>query len=320
MSAEKLAAQARLDELRLQLIEIEKAKKQEASVRKEIESLAAEIANRQSESQFFKKENNDDEEDTDAPAKSPAVKPGKSPAMSATKSPAIKAAEAPEDATKKRIKALNKKLQQITALKEKSRDDLDSEQKAKLDSEEKILKEIDALKKGEVFEDDSDGEAKRADLPTDPAEREKRVKALKKKLDQITKLKESKATLDADGQAKVASERKIVQEIEALEAGHKEVMYQAQDPQEAFAEEKTALEKQLKALNKKLAQIAKLKEAGGDLDAAQKEKIASQKAVQKEAHVLTEAIANLNKQERARVEERLGWEADEKMGKNKGKK
>jgi len=129
MSAEKLAAQARLDELRLQLIEIEKAKKQEASVRKEIESLAAEIANRASEAQFYKKENDDDQEDTDAPAKSPAVKPGKSPAMSATKSPAIKAAEAPEDATKKRIKALNKKLQQITALKEKSRDDLDSEQK-----------------------------------------------------------------------------------------------------------------------------------------------------------------------------------------------
>ena len=49
-----------------------------------------------------------------------------------------------------------------------------------------------------------------------PAEREKRVKAIKKKLQQIDKLKERVGELDADAAQKVASEPELLRELAAL--------------------------------------------------------------------------------------------------------
>merc|ERR1712110_509192 len=106
----------------------------------------------------------------------------------------------------------------------------------------------------------------------DTAEVEKRTKALKKKLQQIAKLKE-KDQLDADAVQKIAGEYRLHQELEALEQGKDEVTFVK--PSEPTSEElKFELEKKLKPLKKKLEQIKALKEKGGDLDADARAKVA----------------------------------------------
>merc|ERR1711957_1132900 len=109
-------------------------------------------------------------------------------------------------------KALNKKLQQIAALKAKG-GDLDAEAKAKVSKERLINKQIEALKNGEdPPADESDLPpkpkphemvvAEGVKLPDDEEERQKRVKALKKKLAQIAALKEQAESLDKEQQEK----------------------------------------------------------------------------------------------------------------------
>jgi len=80
---------------------------------------------------------------------------------------------------------------------------------------------------------------------------------------------------------------------------------------------KIELERKVKAINKKLESIAKLKGESA-LDADGKAKVASEGALKKEQGALTFQIGELNKKERERVAARLGWEAEQK--KKGGKK
>lgn len=160
------------------------------------------------------------------------------------------------------------------------------------------------------------------------ADAEKRLRAVKKKLAQIDKLKE-KGDLDADQQDKVAGEAALLQEVAELEAvlagagGATDPRPPAAQPSGGcpsqpaekpkaaakpkskpaaappVAEEPTAeaeslspmeVEKRLKAIKKKLGQIAKLKEKGGDLDADARDKVASQAELLREADCLERGV------------------------------
>jgi len=234
--------------------------------------------------------------------------------------------EDPKVVREKRLKALKKKLQQISKLKEKG-EVTDPEAAAKLASEPKLLAEVAALERGEDF--DPDEVIKQ--LPVDTDDVEKKIKALRKKLQQIDLLKtKKKDELDAEALAKIESERKILQEIAALERGDEEVVFleeaeteearQAREEAERvkIVEEKVEVEKKIRALKKKLTQIDKLKEGSKNLDGEAKEKMASEPALKKELHQLEAQVGNLNKQERNRVNDRMGWEDEAKKTKKKG--
>eukprot|EP00928_Gymnodinium_smaydae_P047088 TRINITY_DN31418_c0_g1_i1.p1 TRINITY_DN31418_c0_g1~~TRINITY_DN31418_c0_g1_i1.p1 ORF type:complete len:292 (+),score=113.47 TRINITY_DN31418_c0_g1_i1:109-984(+) len=219
----------------------------------------------------------------------------------------------------KRLKTLNKKLQQIASLKQKAAagETLDSEAKAKVASEARLLREVEAIKAGDIFDEEKDAiwaaenEVPRADLPTDKAEVEKRLKALKKKIVQIETLKgKGDENLDADAKAKVKGERRILQEINALERGENEVVFHPPTEEEKIEEAmkvKLEVDKKIKALRKKLSQIDALKAKGtSSLDASERAKIDSEASLKKDLGALERELGVLNKLERDRVAKRLG--------------
>jgi len=325
----------------LEMIEVMKAK--EPKLRRDEATLVAKIADlkeamdaEKSEKQFFQQE----EEEPVPDAKS---KPKKE-VQEAPKGPTAPVQRDPESERKAKMKALNKKLQQIEKLKQKSPADLDEAAKKKLSSEPKLLKKLDAIARGEEYEDseaeqvpakeevvpepsavvkeepqepseDGDNEAASMQLPTDPAEVEKRTRTLKKKLQQIAKLKE-KGQLDAEAANKVANEYRLVQELEALEQGKDEVVFQAPSEEDM----KHDLDKKLKTLRKKLDQIKGLKEKGGDLDADARAKVESEAALVREEQAIAAKIAVFDKAERARVAERMGWSAEASQNEEERKK
>lgn len=324
----------------LDMIEVMKAK--ESKLRRDEASLIAKIADlkeameaEKSEQQFFGGE--------EEPAPDAKAKPKK--AAEPPRGPTAPVQRSPEEERKAKMKALNKKLQQIDKLKQKDAVDLDDDAKKKLASEPKLRKKLDAIARGEEYEDsdveqdapapepevttaevslptpvkevlrepseDDDEEAASMQLPRDPAEVEKRTRTLKKKLQQIAKLKE-KGQLDEDAKKKVAGEYRLVQELEALEQGKSEVVFQA--PEEPTDEElKFELDKKLKTVRKKLEQIKSLKEKGGALDADQKAKVESEAALVREANALSQQISKFEKSERERVAEKMGWQAEAKQ-------
>merc|ERR1712151_758829 len=108
------------------------------------------------------------------------------------------------------------------------------------------------------------------------AEVAKRLKALNKKLQQITELKGKEDALDEEAKAKVASERRVKQEIAALERGDAEVVFTGptqDDMIEEATNKKIEVEKKIKAIKKKLTQIEALKQKKGDLDADAQAKV-----------------------------------------------
>eukprot|EP00933_Yihiella_yeosuensis_P076160 TRINITY_DN8579_c0_g4_i1.p1 TRINITY_DN8579_c0_g4~~TRINITY_DN8579_c0_g4_i1.p1 ORF type:complete len:256 (+),score=129.55 TRINITY_DN8579_c0_g4_i1:71-838(+) len=150
------------------------------------------------------------------------------------------------------------------------------------------------------------------------AEIEKRVKALNKKLKQIETLKEKdEASLDDAAREKVASEKALKQEVKSLEAQLKSgaatapkaapkaaaaagyaaakapvaaaapaepAAPAAAEPQQLSDEDKA---KRIKAINKKLRDIDRLREKGTEnLDAEAKAKVAAEAALQNELAAL----------------------------------
>jgi len=221
----------------------------------------------------------------------------------------------------KRLKMLNKKLKQIAELKAKG-GSLEPEAAAKVASEGKLLREVAALKAGKVYTEELDEEMQaeeaakvpaKVELPSDPAEREKRLKALGKKLQQIADLKKKEGVLDDEAKAKVASERQVRQEMEALERGDSEVVFTGPTEDEIIEDamnKKIDVEKQLKSVRKKLTQIDSLKSKAGALDAAEHAKVDSEGGLKKELGALERELGALNRAERERVATRLGY-ADE---------
>jgi len=164
----------------------------------------------------------------------------------------------------KRIKALKKKLSQIQKLKEKD-GKLTPEEAEKLASEANVLAELTGLENGEdvahsskeppkenssagVQEDpeSEEGAGDQGNSPAQPevppAEAEKRIRALKKKLVQITKLKERGGPYSAEQEEKLTSEPKLIFECTELEIN-------LLDPE---------AKKNARSIQKKLDQIKKL--------------------------------------------------------------
>lgn len=141
------------------------------------------------------------------------------------------------------------------------------------------------------------------------AETQKRIKALRKKVAQIDKLKE-KSGLSPEETEKVASEPAILKEIWALENGvplepevpavkeepkveeapppvaEPEVEQEEPEPAEPPAMEPAEAEKRIKALKKKLVQIQKLKDRGGNFTPEELEKVASEPVIEGEVAML----------------------------------
>mmetsp|Transcript_57840 Transcript_57840/g.134731 ORF Transcript_57840/g.134731 Transcript_57840/m.134731 type:complete len:627 (+) Transcript_57840:89-1969(+) len=185
----------------------------------------------------------------------------------------------------KRIKALRKKLSQIEKLKARG-GQYTEEEATKIKGESKILAEIQALEKGEevaAFDeaggqeeappeakpDPEDGEAdvsasKEPDLA--PAEAEKRIRGLKKKLGQIQKLKERGGGYSKEESEKVSSEPSLLAECTELEI-------KLLEPEAR----KTA-----RNLQKKLDQISKLRAKGGQLTPQEREKVGKEASLKKE--------------------------------------
>jgi len=189
----------------------------------------------------------------------------------------------------KRMKALKKKLTQIQKLKEKQ-GKLTPEEAEKLSSEASILAELAGLENGEevahssagpptnensgggVKEDpeSEEGAGEQENSPAQPevppAEAEKRIRALKKKLVQITKLKERGGKYSAEEEEKLAAEPKLIYESTELEIN-------LLDPEN---------KKNAKSIQKKLDQIKKLQERKGQLSQQEKAKIAKDKPLKQE--------------------------------------
>jgi len=221
----------------------------------------------------------------------------------------------------KKIRALNKKLKQIDGLKEKDASLLDDAAREKIDQEVQIRKEIKMLeaqlvggatvtapaaKQEPVVEAppaQETVEEEQAELT--PEEKEKKMKAIKKKLAQIDKLKEKDPkTLDPEAKAKVASEASLLADLDLLEgkvrvpevkvaaAGNGYVSAEApvvgKDPHKKAREKALEAppgdisihidedtEKRFKALQKKLRDIGKLHEKD-KLDKLQEEKLTAE--------------------------------------------
>lgn len=320
----------KLSQVQAKLDEIENAKVLEPKVRKELASLTAKLEELQeghaadTKEKIFLGKEDEIEQAAPEPVQQAPAKP-----------------RTADDERKAKMKAINKKLKQIEGL--KAKDDLDAEQKSKVANEPKLKKQLAAVEAGQPFVDSDDEKeaapaanfkkapvekkasagalpaasddgsddatAKSQKLPSDPAEREKRTKILKKKLQQIAKLKEKGGVLDDEAKQKIAGEDRVNQEIAALDAGKDEVVFVDKAPEDP----KMALEKQVKAINKKLEQIAKLKEASS-LDADGKAKVASEAGLKKDLGHLQFEVAQLNKVERERVAAKLGWEESQKKG------
>lgn len=229
--------------------------------------------------------------------------------------------EEPAVDAQKRLKALNKKLKQIQELKAKG-GVLEPEAAAKVASEPKILREMAAIKAGRPYDESVDAEmeaqeaaqaALKAVLPVDAGEREKRLKALNKKLQQIAELKKKEGLLDDEARAKLASKPHVKQEIAALERGDAEVVFTGpteDDLIEDAMNKRIELEKKLKAVRKKLTQIEALKEKDSKLEADAQAKVDSEPTLKKELGSLERQMGSLNRAERERVAKKLGWEEE----------
>jgi len=166
-------------------------------------------------------------------------------------------------------------------------------------------------------------EEARIEQERDPeAERQSKMRAIKKKLQQIDKLK-LKDDLEDEAKAKVANEPTLRKHLAALEAGEDPDTFEMPEaPAEpmdmaAFAQKKDDLQRQQKKLQKKVAQIDELKKKSADaLDADGQAKLASEAATKKEMGAVEKEIGKMNKQERERVADRLGWK-EEPKGKKK---
>lgn len=195
----------------------------------------------------------------------------------------------------KRIKALRKKLTQIEKLKAKG-GGYTPEEAAKIASEPKILADIAALERGEEPAPNIEIEAKPEQVPEDvqgnssseaianaeaeeppdapaepapelsPLEAEKKVRALKKKIGQIQKLKERGGSYTKEETEKIESEVSMSAEVTDLEIG-------LLDPEA----KKTAV-----SLKSKLDQIRKLKSKSGAVNLQEKEKIRKEDGIKKE--------------------------------------
>lgn len=163
---------------------------------------------------------------------------------------------------------------------------------------------------------------------------QKRIRALRKKLGQIDKLKE-KSDLTPEEQAKVNTEPELLAEVTALERGEE---YQpAPAPAEPPAEEAPAVEeaapeaaeeqpgaeveeqppeepakpevvlspdeaeKRIKTLNKKLGQIQKLKDRGTKLCPEEEGKVAQEKGFQAEVMELSISLLDPEAQKTAKA-------------------
>jgi len=318
-------AEAKLANLEAKLEEIDALKVIEPKLRREATGLIDKIVELKEASKADKSENRFFDKEVNEVKEAPAVAVKQAPA-------------APRDAEgerKAKLKAVNKKLKQIDLLKHK--ENLDEDARAKIATEPKLRKQLACLEAGGTYEDsekeeeepapvacnfkkveeaeEEESTAATVKLPSDPAEREKRVKNLKKKLQQIAKLKEKGAALDEEAQQKIDSEYRINQEVAALEAGKDEVTFVDRTTDDL----KLDLDRRLKNVNKKLDQIKKLKE-DTNLDADGRAKVASEAALKREAGELQRKMAELNKQERDRVAQRLGWEAEGASAKKKSQK
>jgi len=222
------------------------------------------------------------------------------------------------------MRAINKKLQQIDKLKLKQ-GQLDPEAAAKIATEPALRKKLAALEAGEDPESDGDagagagaaaGEAEGQALPSDPEERNKKIKALQKKIREIDQLKQKGGLLDKQAKAKRDGEQMLIQELAALEEGKSVFVV---DEAALHSAHKIELEKQVKKLQKKLAQIQELK-GKSDLDADMQAKLDSETITGKELHDVQTDVGEMNKKERERVAARLGWQEEQKGGKKKGGK
>lgn len=221
----------------------------------------------------------------------------------------------PAKVRQNRMRAINKKLQGIEKLKAKD-GPLDEEAAKKVKTEPALRKKLAALERGEDPDSDAEEEPQGGvELPSDPAERQKKIKALQKKLREVEALKQKGGMLDAQAKIKRDSEQHLIQELSALESGASVFVL---DEAALFAAHKFELEKQVKKLQKKITQIAELK-AKPSLDDDAQAKVDGEKDTKKELKDLEADVAKMNEVERKRVADRLGWEA-EKKGKKNGKK
>jgi len=221
----------------------------------------------------------------------------------------------PAKVRQNRMRAINKKLQGIEKLKAKD-GPLDEEAAKKVKTEPALRKKLAALERGEDPDSDAEEEPQGGvELPSDPAERQKKIKALQKKLREVEALKQKGGMLDAQAKIKRDSEQHLIQELSALESGASVFVL---DEAALFAAHKFELEKQVKKLQKKITQIAELK-AKPSLDEDAQAKVDGEKDTKKELKDLEADVAKMNEVERKRVADRLGWEA-EKKGKKNGKK
>lgn len=221
----------------------------------------------------------------------------------------------PAKVRQNRMRAINKKLQGIEKLKAKD-GPLDEDAAKKVKTEPALRTKLAALERGEDPDSDAEEEPQGGvELPSDPAERQKKIKALQKKLREVEALKQKGGMLDAQAKIKRDSEQHLIQELSALESGASAFVL---DEAALFAAHKFELEKQVKKLQKKITQIAELK-AKPSLDADAQAKVDGEKDTKKELKDLEADVAKMNEVERKRVADRLGWEA-EKKGKKNGKK
>jgi len=323
------ATKARIAGIENELEEIERMKAKEEKLRRTLAALQKEVAEAEANGDVEEDEEQEQEEVEEEEAPLP-------PPVATAPEPEPKQELSPEQQRQKKIKALNKKLQQITALKEKG-GELDAEAKAKIGKEPLLRKQIEALKEGkEPPADESElppkpkvhemVESEGVKLPEDEDERQKRVKVLKKKLAQITALKAKGGSLDAEQTEKVASERIVVREIQALESGAKEVVLgppTEHEKHEIYLEQKHDLERKIKAISKKLGAIGDHKEKDG-VHHTEQAKIENEAALKKEKHELERQLGQLNREDQLRMAHRLG---DDQLkahladgGKNKKKK
>eukprot|EP00930_Biecheleria_cincta_P057003 TRINITY_DN43011_c0_g1_i1.p1 TRINITY_DN43011_c0_g1~~TRINITY_DN43011_c0_g1_i1.p1 ORF type:complete len:292 (+),score=111.90 TRINITY_DN43011_c0_g1_i1:79-876(+) len=232
----------------------------------------------------------------------------------------------------KKIRAVNKKLKQIEGLKAKTPDQLDDAAREKIESEKSLRQELrqleDAARQGTsppemsrhveeeksvekekekeeaAVEEEAPAE-KEAELSQE--EKEKKIKALRKKLQQIERLKEKGVeALDAEAKQKVQNEPSLLAEIALLEGrapakapasaaqnGYSQAAPSKDDivTQRAQALEQppgdlTLLldeesEKRFKALQKKLRDIGKIREKE-KIDKLQQEKLDNEPEVIKQ--------------------------------------
>jgi len=314
-----MSTAARIAEIQEKLREIAELKKLEPQLKKELVELEAEAAEDDVEEEDDQPEEEEvEDESAPAPVAEPVV-------VEAVPEPEPTKQVSPEEQRAKKIKALNKKLQQITTLKAKG-GDLDAEAQAKVDREPVLKQQIAILKEGKDLPDEEEELAAPAPaaapeptegsksivLPSDPAEREKRLKALKKKLAQISTLKEKDGSLDKEAQEKVDNERSILREVAALEEGALEVILGPptdHEKHEMFLATKHDFERKIKAVTKKLTAIDGHKEKG-ELDEHAKVKVENEASLKKEKGELERRLGALNKEEALRVAKRLDFEDD----------